>query len=116
MQERSGAGEDVPLGDMGCGLYVLVPIGVIALLLAASGVAALGRGWLLTWQRRHIVRLRLFGWVRLLIAAALGSQVIGLPAVDPVYRSVVTVPGVEVVLLGLVLITRAQRPPCTRQG
>ncbi|MGZ9934877.1 hypothetical protein ACXNSR_33950 [Streptomyces sp. NC-S4] len=101
---------------MGFGLYVAVPIGVVALLLAASGVAALSRGWLLPWQRRHIVRLRLFGWAQLLIAAALGSQVIGLLAVDPVYRSVATMPGVVAVLLGLVLITRAQRPPRTRQG
>ncbi|MGW5344181.1 hypothetical protein [Streptomyces sp. NPDC004050] len=68
------------------------------------------------WQRRHIVRLRLFGWARVLIAAALGAQVIGLLAVGPVYRSVVTMPGVVVLLLGLVLITRAQRPPRTWQG
>ncbi|MFE5558280.1 hypothetical protein [Streptomyces sp. NPDC056544] len=101
---------------MGFGLYVAVPTGVVALLLAASGVAALSRDWLLPRQRRHIVRLRLFGWAQLLIAAALGSQVIGLLAVDPVYRSVVTMPGVLVLLLGLVLITRAQRPPRARQG
>ncbi|WP_420078912.1 hypothetical protein ACN6AT_06875 [Streptomyces sp. JL4002] len=68
------------------------------------------------WQRWQIVRRRLFDWSQLLSAAALGSQVIGLLAVDPVYRSVVTMPGVGVLLLGLVLITRAQRPPRARQG
>ncbi|MFI8386786.1 hypothetical protein [Streptomyces sp. NPDC085540] len=37
-------------------------IAVTALLLAGSGIATLSRGWLLPWQRRHIVRVRLFGW------------------------------------------------------
>lgn len=96
---------------MSLGLYVSVPIGVVALLLAASGAAVLGRGWLLPWQRRYIVRPRLFGWAQLLVAAALGVQLVGLLAVDSAYRSAVNMPGVVGLLFGLVLITRAQHPP-----
>ncbi|WP_327360936.1 MULTISPECIES: hypothetical protein [unclassified Streptomyces] len=99
---------------MGFGLYLAVPIGVVALLLAVSGVATLSRGWLLPWQRRHIVRPRLFGWAQLLIAAALGVELVGLLVVDSGYRSVVTMPGVVGLLFALVLSTRAQRPPRTR--
>ncbi|MFI8266361.1 hypothetical protein [Streptomyces sp. NPDC085665] len=99
---------------MGFGLYLAVPIGVVALLLALSGVATLSRGWLFPWQRRHIVRPRLFGWAQLLIAATLGVELVGLLAVDSAYRSVVTMPGVVVLLFAMVLITRAQRPPRTR--
>ncbi len=99
---------------MGFGLYLAVPIGVVALLLAVSGVATLSRGWLLPWQRRHIVRPRLFGWAQLLIAAALGVELVGLLVVDSAYRSVVTMPGVVGLLFALVLSTRAQRPPRTR--
>ncbi|MEU3407804.1 hypothetical protein ABZ766_28195 [Streptomyces sp. NPDC006670] len=88
----------------------------MALLLAASGVATLSRGRLLPWQRRHIVRPRLFGWAQLLIAAALGVQLVGLLVVDPAYRPAVIMPGVVGVLFALVLSTRAQRPPRGRHG
>ncbi|AKL64345.1 hypothetical protein [Streptomyces sp. Mg1] len=91
-------------------------IAVTALLLAGSGIATLSRGWLLPWQRRHIVRVRLFGWAQLLIAIALGTQLIGLLAVDSVYRTVFTMPGTVMLLFALVLITRAQRPRGTGQG
>ncbi|MFE3628369.1 hypothetical protein [Streptomyces goshikiensis] len=99
---------------MGFGSYLAIPIGVMALLLAASGVAALSRGWLLPLQRRYVVRVRLFGWAQLLISAALGVQLVGNLVVDPPYSSAVTMPGVVVLFLGLVLITRAQRAPRTR--
>ncbi|MFE2283195.1 hypothetical protein ACFXDJ_03335 [Streptomyces sp. NPDC059443] len=98
------------------GLYISVLIGAVALLLAASGVAVLTRGWMLPWQRRHIVRPRLFGWAQLLVAVALGVQLVGLLTVDSHYRFAVAMPGVVGLLLGLVLSTRAQHPPRTRQG
>ncbi|MFF3618434.1 hypothetical protein [Streptomyces sp. NPDC002467] len=99
---------------MGLGMYLAVPIGVVALLIAGSGGATLSRGWLFPWQRRHIVRPRLFGWAQLIIAAALGVELVGLLVVDSAYRSVVTMPGVVGLLFAMVLITRAQRPPRTR--
>lgn len=101
---------------MSLGLYVSVPIGAVALFLAACGVVALGRGRLLPWQRRYIVRPRLFGWAQLLVAAALGVQLVGLLAIGSAYRPAVVMPGVVGLLFGLVLITRAQHPPRARQG
>ncbi|MGW4683938.1 hypothetical protein ACWEPM_03275 [Streptomyces sp. NPDC004244] len=50
-------------------------------------------------------------YVAVPVGVAALTQGIGLLVVDPVYRSVVTMPGAMVLLLGLVLITRAQRPP-----
>ncbi|MFJ9643222.1 hypothetical protein ACWEPM_31420 [Streptomyces sp. NPDC004244] len=91
--------------------YLALPVGAVALLLAASGTAALVRAWIPPWQRRYIVRPRLFGWAQLFVAAGLGIQLIGLLAVDAAYRPVITMPGVVVLLLALVLTTRAQRPP-----
>ncbi|MEU8431608.1 hypothetical protein AB0F18_01630 [Streptomyces sp. NPDC029216] len=95
-------------------VYLAVPIGLAALLLAASGIATLTRGWLLPRQRRHIVRPRLFGWAQLIMAASLGVQLLGLPAVDAAYRPAVNLPGTVVLLFSLVLVTRAQRPSPAR--
>ncbi|MFK0252599.1 hypothetical protein [Streptomyces sp. NPDC090445] len=102
-----------PRTAMGITHYLALPIAAIALLLAASGTATLSRGWILPWQRRHIVRLRLFGWAQLLIAAGLGAQLVGLLAVDAAYRPVITMPGVVVLLFSLALATRAQHLPRT---
>ncbi|MCX4695533.1 hypothetical protein [Streptomyces sp. NBC_01408] len=55
-------------------------------------------------------------WAQLLIAIALGIQLIGLVAVEPAYRTVFTMPGTVVLLFALVLVTRAQRPRGTGQG
>ncbi|MFG2877631.1 hypothetical protein ACGFYU_21985 [Streptomyces sp. NPDC048337] len=96
---------------MELGLYVAVPVGAVAVLLAVSGAATLSRGWMPPWQRRHIVRPKLFGWAQLLIAAGLGVQLVGLLAVDPSYRPVVTMPGTVVLLLAMALTALAQRPP-----
>ncbi|MFF2197796.1 hypothetical protein [Streptomyces sp. NPDC058157] len=98
---------------MGLALAAAVPIGAMALLLAASGTAVLSRGWLLPRQRRHVLRPRLFGWAQLVMAGGLGTQLVGLLAVDPVYRPVVAMPGALALLLGLVLVVRAQRPART---
>lgn len=93
------------------GLYIGVPVGVAALLIALCGVAALSRGWLPSWQRRHIVRTRLFGWAQLLIATALGIQVLGGLLIEASgLRSGVTVSGAVVLLFGLALTVQAQRP------
>ncbi len=72
---------------MGYELFVAVPMGAMALLLAASGAAVLS--------------LSLIG---------LGMQLVGLLAVGPSYRPVVAGPGAVVLLLGLALVVRSQRP------
>jgi hypothetical protein len=38
-----------------------LPLGLMALLVAVSGVAALRSGWLLPVQRKYVVRPHLFG-------------------------------------------------------
>lgn len=98
---------------MAIGLYLAVPIGVVALLLAVSGGATLSRGWLFPGSA-GTSSARVFGWAQLLIAAALGIELVGLLAVDSAYRSVVTMPGVMGLFFAMVLISRAQRPPRTR--
>ncbi|MCF3183507.1 hypothetical protein IPZ70_26715 [Streptomyces polychromogenes] len=95
---------------MGYELFVAVPMGAMALLLAASGAAVLSRGWMLPWQRPRVLRPRLLGWAQLAAAAGLGMQLVGLLAVGPSYRPVVAGPGAVVLLLGLALVVRSQRP------
>ncbi|MFJ8016813.1 hypothetical protein [Streptomyces sp. NPDC096339] len=94
----------------GFGLYLGVPIAAAALLLAASGTAVLTKGWMLPRQRKHVVRTKLFGWAQLLLAAALGVQLVGLTVVGPPYQGLFVTPGVIGLLFALVLVTRAQRP------
>nr|WP_246619873.1 hypothetical protein [Streptomyces corallincola] len=55
-------------------LYVKVLLAVVVLLLAASGIAALTRGWVLP-RNRHLIRsTRLYGAGQLLMAGAIGCQ------------------------------------------
>jgi hypothetical protein len=92
--------------------YTAVPMAVTAVLFAAGGTATLTRGWIMPWQRRHVVRERIFGWAQFAVAAALGLQLAGnLLADDPGVRSAVTMPGVLILLLALVLVTLSQREP-----
>jgi hypothetical protein len=93
-------------------LYLGIPLGLMALLVAVSGVAALCRGWLLPMQRQYIVRPHLFGWAQLAIALALVIQVAGAVLVKADgLRSGVTMSGAAVLLGGVLLIVQAQRPP-----
>ncbi|MGW1886147.1 hypothetical protein [Streptomyces sp. NPDC001970] len=93
-------------------LYIGIPIGLIALPAALSGVAALGWGWLPPWQRRHIVRPNLVGWADLAIAAALVVQLLGgLLIENGGIRSGVALSGAVVVLVSILLTVLAQRPP-----
>ncbi|MFE4449251.1 hypothetical protein [Streptomyces sp. NPDC056796] len=55
-------------------LYLAVPVVLVALLIAASGVAAITRGWVVPTYRRPVGRLRLFGWGQLVVAFALCAQ------------------------------------------
>ncbi|MGT2530866.1 hypothetical protein ACU4GG_30225 [Streptomyces nojiriensis] len=95
---------------MGFALYIGIPVAVVALLVAAAGTATLTTGWMLPWQRKHVVRPRLFGWAQLLIAAALFVQLAGLSVAGSPYASLFAMPGTVALLFGMVLITRAQRP------
>ncbi|MEV5683458.1 hypothetical protein AB0L68_09735 [Streptomyces sp. NPDC052164] len=63
-------------------LYLAVPVVLVALLIAASGVAALTRGWVLASNRSPVRRPRLYGWGQLTVAFALCRQMLFLLALD----------------------------------
>ncbi|EDY64335.1 conserved hypothetical protein [Streptomyces pristinaespiralis ATCC 25486] len=100
-----------PPGRRNMTLYLGIPLGLMALLVAVSGVAALRSGWLLPVQRKYVVRPHLFGWAQLAIALALVIQVAGAVLVEAGgLRSAVTMAGTAVLLAGVLLIVQAQRP------
>ncbi|WP_406055425.1 hypothetical protein OG462_06755 [Streptomyces sp. NBC_01077] len=90
--------------------YFAVPIALLGVLFAISGVAVLRTGRLLPWQRRHVRRTGLFGRAQLVMAAAFAIQAGGAFSGGPAARSGVGVFGGGVLLCGLVLLTLAQRP------
>ncbi|CAM5437199.1 hypothetical protein [Streptomyces canarius] len=57
-------------------LYVAVPLVLLALLIAASGVAAVTSGWVLPMNRRHVRAPRTYGWGQLAVAFALCWQLV----------------------------------------
>ena len=58
------------------GLYLAVPLGLLALFIAATGVAAVRRGWVLPMHRGFVCRVRLYGWGLLLLAFGLCVQAV----------------------------------------
>ncbi|CCK31807.1 putative secreted protein [Streptomyces davaonensis JCM 4913] len=89
-------------------LYLAIPLAVVALLVAASGVAALTHGWVLPMNRRHVRAPRIYGWGQLVVAFALCWQlvfalVIGHSDARPVgtlIGSVILVAGILVMMVG----------------
>ncbi|MGI5138560.1 hypothetical protein [Streptomyces sp. CA-106110] len=57
-------------------LYLAMSSALVALFIAASGVAAVTRGWVLPVNRSRVRRIRLYGWGQLLIAFALCWHVV----------------------------------------
>jgi hypothetical protein len=88
-------------------LYIGLPLGLMALLVAFGGVASLGWGWLPPWWRQRIARPQLFGWSQLIIAVALVIQLAG-ALLD---KTGATLFGAAVLLFGILLLAQAQRPP-----
>ncbi|MFB7554156.1 hypothetical protein [Streptomyces sp. NPDC056154] len=103
-------------------LYLAVLLVLPALLFAASGVAALTRGWVLPVNRRPVHRPRVFGWGQLVAAAALCWQVLFLLVLNdpdilgPDIRGWGSLPGSALLLTGLVLMMLSRRPGGDRQG
>ncbi|MBB1247255.1 hypothetical protein GL263_27470 [Streptomyces durbertensis] len=52
-------------------LYLAIPVLLMASLIAASGIAAITRGWVLPWNRRTVRRPRLHGIGQSVIAVSL---------------------------------------------
>ncbi|WP_055629771.1 hypothetical protein [Streptomyces hirsutus] len=98
-------------------LYLAIPSVVVALLFAASGAAAVARGWVLPWNRRSVRRVRLYGWGQLVAAFGLCWQVVfGLVISGPGIRQWGTLTGSGLLLTGLIVMTVSQRPGADRQG
>lgn len=91
-------------------LYLAVPSVVVALLFAASGVAAITRGWVLPWNRRHVRRVRLYGWGQSVAASGLCCQVVfGLVSSGIGIRQWGTLTGGGLLLTGLLVMAVSQR-------
>ncbi|MFE7210030.1 hypothetical protein ACFY0A_04710 [Streptomyces sp. NPDC001698] len=68
-------------------LYLVIPSVLVASLYAASGVAAITRGWVPRWNRRSVRRVRVYGWGQLVVAFAFCLQVVlALVSSDPDIR------------------------------
>ncbi|MFE5511303.1 hypothetical protein ACFQ9J_11900 [Streptomyces sp. NPDC056529] len=90
--------------------YLALPSGILALLLAAAGTAALRAGRLLPIQRRHVHRVDLFGRAQLVMAGALAVLAFSAFPDDPALRNGIGVLSVPGFLCALVLVVLAQRP------
>jgi hypothetical protein len=98
-------------------LYLAVPLLLFALFIAASGVAAITRGWVLPVNRRHVRSPRIYGWGQLAVAFALCSQVVfGLVIRDPGARPSGTLIDAAILVAGLVVMTVGQFAGGHRKG
>ncbi|MFH8286413.1 hypothetical protein [Streptomyces antibioticus] len=93
-------------------LYLIAAILLLASLFAASGIAAITRGWVLPWNRRHVHRLRLHGAGQLVAAFALCWQVafgylVGVSGI----RQIGTLAGSALLLTGVLMMTADQFLP-----
>lgn len=92
--------------------YLGTPVIVLALLIAASGVAAIIRGRVLPAPRKRIRRPRVYGWGQLVIATALCCQaVFGLMTDDLDARQGGTLTGSVLMVTGIVVIAVSRRAP-----
>ncbi|WP_314245147.1 hypothetical protein [Streptomyces sp. DSM 40907] len=98
-------------------LYLVAPLVLIALLIAASGVAAVTRGWVLPVNRRHIRNPRLYGSGQLVTAFALCWQVVfGLVISDSDTRLWGALTGGAILVAGFAVMLAGQFTGGSRQG
>ncbi|WP_371619893.1 hypothetical protein [Streptomyces sp. NBC_00454] len=97
--------------------YLAVPLVLIALLIAVSGVAAVARGWVLPMNRRHVHSPRVYGWGQLVAALALCWQVLfGLVISDSGTRHWGTLTGGAILVVGLMVMMVGQLAGGGREG
>ncbi|MER6151723.1 hypothetical protein ACWGPD_24560 [Streptomyces hirsutus] len=98
-------------------LYITILSVVVALLMAASGVAAITRGWVLPVNRRPVHRVRLYGWGQLVAAFSLCWQVVFWVVISDIgTRQWGTLTGSGLLLAGLIAMMVSHRPGGNRQG
>lgn len=98
-------------------LYLAVPLVLLALLIAASGVAAVARGWVLPMNRRHVRAPRIYGWGQLVVAFALCWQLVfGLMISDSGARPSGTLIGAAILVAGFIIMMVGQLAGGNRKG
>ncbi|MGW4824078.1 hypothetical protein ACWEP4_35350 [Streptomyces sp. NPDC004227] len=98
-------------------LYFDLFYGLTVLLFAASGVAAVTRGWVFPMDRRRVRRVRLFGWGQLVMAFALCWQVVfGLAISGPYIREWGATSGIPLLLTGFIVMMLSHWVGGNRQG
>ncbi|MFG2368195.1 hypothetical protein ACGFY3_42315 [Streptomyces mirabilis] len=98
-------------------LYLAVPLVLLALLIAASGLAAVTSGWVLPMNRRHVRAPRIYGWGQLVVAFALCWQLVfGLMISDSDVRPLGTLIGAAILLAGLIVMMVSQLAGGNRMG
>ncbi|MFG3552564.1 hypothetical protein [Streptomyces sp. NPDC047725] len=98
-------------------LYLGILVVVLASLIAASGVAAMTRGWVLPTNRKPVRRPQLYGWGQLAVAIALCCQaVFGLMVNDLYTRLWGTLTGSILMVTGILVIGVSQRTAGRQQS
>lgn len=103
-------------------LYIAIFLALSASLIAALGVAAVTRGWVLPVNRRPVHRPRVYGWGQLVAAFALFWQTVYLLVLNdpdilgPGVRGWGSLPGSALLLAGLILMMLSRRTVGNRQG
>jgi hypothetical protein len=98
-------------------LYLAMPLALVALLIAASGVAAITRGWVLPMNRRHVRAPRVYGWGQLVLAFALCWQLVfGLLISDSDARPTGTLIGSAMLVAGILVMMMGQLAGGHRKG
>lgn len=89
--------------------YIAIPLALVTLLIAASGVAAVTHAWMLPWNRRRVRSPGVHGWGQLVLAFALGWQLIcGTLISDSGTRATGTLIGSGLLLAGLIVMMVGQ--------
>jgi len=97
--------------------YLVIPLVLVALLVGASGVAAVARGWVPPMNRRHVRRVRLYGWGQLMAAFALcWEAAFRLVISNAGIRVWVTLFGSGLLVVGLIVMGASQRASGNRQS
>ncbi|SEB95437.1 hypothetical protein SAMN05216532_0010 [Streptomyces sp. 2231.1] len=90
-------------------LYLAIPLVLAALLIAASGTAAVSRGWVLPLNRRHVRSPHVYGWGQLVVAFALCWQLVFALAIsDSGTRPTGTLIGAVILLVGIAVMMVGQ--------
>ncbi|GAA3372982.1 hypothetical protein GCM10020367_31120 [Streptomyces sannanensis] len=98
-------------------LYLAIPVVLLALVMAASGVATVTRGWVLPTNRRPVLRPRLYGWGQLVVAFALCWQQVFFWVISDIgIRQWGTLSGSALLLTGLIVMMVSHRAGGDRQG